>query len=217
MPLAYLATQIMLGKTLNDLDPWSMRRGGFTCVKEAVLPFQRFPGVDIILGPEMHSTGEVMGMGANFAEAFLKSQIGAGATLPHTGSVFLSVNDRDKTDLPEIARMYSSLGFKLTATRGTAKVLEAAGLNVEIVNKVQEGRPNIVDKLINHEIALVVNTASGKGTAHAGKAIRRAALQYGIPCCTTIQGARATARAIEVCSSSSHVESLQEYYSREAK
>ncbi len=213
VPLAFLATQVMLGKTLNELDPWSMRRGGFTCVKEAVMPFQRFPNVDIILGPEMHSTGEVMGMGANFAEAFLKSQIGAGDMLPDKGMVFLSVNDRDKPAIEEIALLYADLGFQLCATRGTATMLRERGLTVEVVNKVQEGRPNIVDKLINNEIALVVNTASGKGTAHAGKAIRRATLQYDIPCCTTIQGARATARAIGAARGRKvRVKSLQEYY-----
>ena len=217
VPLAFLATQVMLGKTLDELDPWSMKRGGFTCVKEAVLPFQRFPNVDIILGPEMHSTGEVMGMGANFADAFLKSQMGAGDILPDKGMVFLSVNDRDKPLITEIAHLYADLGFNLCATRGTAAMLNKQGLNVEVVNKVQEGRPNIVDKLINHEIALVVNTASGKGTAHAGKAIRRATLQYGIPCCTTIQGARATARAIGAARGRKvQVKSLQEYYTNGA-
>ena len=217
VPLAFLATQVMLGKTLDELAPWSMKRGGFTCVKEAVLPFQRFPNVDIILGPEMHSTGEVMGMGANFADAFLKSQMGAGDILPDKGMVFLSVNDRDKPLITEIAHLYADLGFNLCATRGTAAMLNKQGLNVEVVNKVQEGRPNIVDKLINHEIALVVNTASGKGTAHAGKAIRRATLQYGIPCCTTIQGARATARAIGAARGRKvQVKSLQEYYTNGA-
>ena len=216
VPLAYLATQVMLGKTLEELDPWSMKKGGFTCVKEAVMPFNRFPGVDIILGPEMHSTGEVMGMGATFPEAFLKSQLGAGTRLPEQGSVFLSVNDRDKEDIPEIGRLFHELGFELTATRGTAKTLEAAGLPVRVVNKVQEGRPNIVDLLINHEIALVVNTASGSGTANAGKAIRRTTLVYGIPCCTTIQGARASAKAIGAAKGRKvRVESLQEYYKRE--
>ncbi len=217
VPLAYMATQVMLGRTLDELDPWSMRRGGFTCVKEAVMPFQRFPNVDIILGPEMHSTGEVMGMGANFAEAFLKSQVAAGSHLPEKGTVFLSVNDRDKASLTDIARMYADLGFKLCATRGTAEMLRAGGLDVETVNKVQEGRPHVVDKLINHEIDLVVNTASGKGTAHAGKAIRRTTLQYGIPCCTTIQGARATARAIGAALGKKvTAKSLQEYYTTSA-
>ncbi|WP_304679874.1 carbamoyl-phosphate synthase large subunit [uncultured Desulfovibrio sp.] len=217
VPLPYLATQVMLGRTLDELDPWSMRKGGFTCVKEAVMPFQRFPGVDIILGPEMHSTGEVMGMGSNFGEAFLKSQLGAGQALPQGGKIFLSVNDRDKPYLPEVAAMFARLGFQLLATRGTAAVLRKHGLEVEEVRKVYEGRPNIVDLLINHEVALVINTASGKNTARDSKAIRRASLTYKVPYCTTIAAARATATAIGSRRDETHVESLQEYYAREAR
>ena len=217
VPLPYLATQVMLGKTLDELDPWSMRKGGFTCVKEAVMPFQRFPGVDIILGPEMHSTGEVMGMGSNFGEAFLKSQLGAGQVLPQGGKIFLSVNDRDKPYLPEVAAMFSRLGFQLLSTQGTAAVLRKHGLEVEEVRKVYEGRPNIVDLLINHEVALVINTASGKNTARDSKAIRRASLTYKVPYCTTIAAARATATAIGSRRDETHVESLQEYYAREAR
>ena len=213
VPLPYLATQVMLGKSLDELDPWSMRKGGFTCVKEAVMPFQRFPGVDIILGPEMHSTGEVMGMGSNFGEAFLKSQLGAGQVLPQGGKIFLSVNDRDKPFLPEVAAMFAKLGFQLLATQGTANVLREHGLEVEEVRKVYEGRPNIVDLLINHEVDLVINTASGKHTARDSKAIRRAALTYKVPYCTTIAAARATATAI----GSRRDETLQEYYAREAR
>lgn len=181
VPLPYLATQVMLGKTLEELDPWSLRKGGFVCVKEAVLPFQRFPGVDVILGPEMHSTGEVMGMGPSFGEAFLKSQLGAGQALPQGGRIFLSVNDRDKPYLPEVAQKFAELGFQLLATRGTAAVLRQRGLDVEEVLKVYEGRPNIVDLLINHEVALVINTASGKHTAKDSKAIRHAALMFKVP------------------------------------
>ena len=217
VPLPYLATQVMLGKTLEELDPWSMRRGGFTCVKEAVLPFQRFPGVDIILGPEMHSTGEVMGMGDSFPDAYLKSQLGSGQKLPQKGTVFLSVNDRDKPLLPEVARMFADLGFELLATRGTAKLLKEHGLDVEVVNKVYEGRPNIVDRIVNNEIALVVNTASGKNTARDSKSIRHAALTYGIAYCTTVAGAKATATAIAMRRTDVHVESLQEYYAREVR
>ena len=217
VPLPYLATQVMLGKSLDELDPWSMRRGGFTCVKEAVMPFQRFPGVDIILGPEMHSTGEVMGMGSNFGDAFLKSQLGAGQVLPQGGKIFLSVNDRDKPFLPEVAAMFAKLGFRLLATQGTANVLREHGLEVEEVRKVYEGRPNIVDLLINHEVDLVINTASGKHTARDSKAIRRAALTYKVPYCTTIAAARATATAIGSRRDETHVESLQEYYAREAR
>ncbi|MDE5879117.1 MAG: carbamoyl-phosphate synthase large subunit [Desulfovibrio sp.] len=217
VPLPYLATQVMLGKTLDELDPWSLRRGGFTCVKEAVMPFQRFPGVDIILGPEMHSTGEVMGMGADFAEAFLKSQIAAGQRPPSSGKVFLSVNDRDKPYVADVAALFADLGFHLLATRGTAKVLRERGLEVEEVRKVYEGRPNIVDLIINHEVALVINTASGKNTAKDSKAIRRAALTWKVPYCTTLAAARATATALAAGRDVTHVETLQEYYARDAR
>ncbi|WP_297669446.1 carbamoyl-phosphate synthase large subunit [uncultured Desulfovibrio sp.] len=217
VPLPYLATQIMLGKTLEELDPWSMRKGGFTCVKEAVMPFRRFPGVDVILGPEMHSTGEVMGMGPDFGTAFLKSQLGAGQVPPQGGKLFLSVNDRDKPYLPEVAQMFADLGFHLLATRGTAAVLRRNGIRVEEVRKAWEGRPNIVDLLINHEVALVINTPSGKHSARDSKAIRHAALTYGVPYCTTLAAARATATAIGSRREETHVESLQEYYAREAQ
>ena len=215
VPLPYLATQVMLGKTLDELDPWKMRKGGFTSVKEAVFPFNRFPGVDVILGPEMHSTGEVMGMGADFAEAFLKSQLAAGQKLPREGSVFLSVNDRDKPFVGDVAAMFAELGFDLLATRGTAKILRERGLEVAEVRKVYEGRPNVVDLLSNKGVALVINTASGKNTAKDSRAIRRAALAYKIPYCTTLSAARATASALASGRELDRVESLQEYYSRE--
>ena len=214
VPLPYLATQVMLGKQLAELDPWSMKRGGFICVKEAVFPFNRFPGVDVVLGPEMRSTGEVMGMGKNFEEAFLKSQLAAGQRLPRGGKVFLSVNDRDKPELPDVARKFAELGFSLIATAGTARLLNAEGLEVESVFKVHEGRPNIVDMIKNKEVALVVNTASGKRTAHDSKKIRRGALIHGIPYCTTVASARASARAIRSAREGVQVESLQEYYAR---
>lgn len=216
VPLPYLATQVMLGRTLDELDPWAMRKGGFTCVKEAVLPFGRFPGVDIILGPEMHSTGEVMGMGADFPEAFAKSQLAAGQRLPHGGKVFISVNDRDKPYVADVARLFFELGFELLATAGTASIMRSAGLPVLDVRKVYEGRPNIVDLLVNKEVALVVNTASGKHTARDSKAIRRAALAYKVPYCTTLAAARATAIAIAARRDDDHVESLQEYYGRQS-
>lgn len=216
VPLPYLATQVMLGKTLEELDPWAMRKGGFVCVKEAVFPFNRFPGVDVILGPEMRSTGEVMGMGATFEAAFLKSQLAAGQRLPQRGNVFLSVNDRDKPFLPEVATMYHALGFTLLATAGTAALLREHGLKVAQVAKVYEGRPNIVDLIKNSEVSLVVNTASGKRTAQDSKAIRRSALAYSVPYCTTLAGARATARAIGARREGEvQVECLQEYYARE--
>ncbi|MBQ7585764.1 MAG: carbamoyl-phosphate synthase large subunit, partial [Desulfovibrionaceae bacterium] len=214
VPLPYLATQVMLGKTLEELDPWSMRKGGFVCVKEAVMPFNRFPGVDVVLGPEMHSTGEVMGMGLNFEEAFGKSQIAAGQVLPKSGKLFLSVNERDKPYVAGVAKLFVQQGFSLLATSGTAEVLKKAGLEVEIVRKVYEGRPNIVDLIINHEVDLLINTPSGKHTARDSKAIRRTALTYGVPYCTTLAAAKASALCLKNLDSS-HVETLQEYYSRQ--
>ncbi|MBQ7607178.1 MAG: carbamoyl-phosphate synthase large subunit [Desulfovibrionaceae bacterium] len=217
VPLPYLATQVMLGKKLSELDPWSMRKGGFTCVKEAVMPFDRFPGVDVILGPEMHSTGEVMGMGATFAEAFHKSQLGAGQIIPTKGRLFLSVNERDKPYLSEVARMFRDLGFTLLATHGTAECLREHGLDVLEVRKVYEGRPNIMDLIINHEVDLIINTPSGKNTARDSKAIRRTALAYTVPYCTTLAAAKATAASIGARQGGAvHVESLQEYYARQA-
>ncbi|MCR5259380.1 MAG: carbamoyl-phosphate synthase large subunit [Desulfovibrio sp.] len=213
VPLPYLATQIMLGKTLDELDPWSMRKGGFVCVKEAVMPFGRFPGVDVVLGPEMHSTGEVMGMGTNAAEAFRKSQLGAGQVIPRSGRIFLSVNERDKPYLAKVASEFAAHGFSLTATSGTAAILREQGLEVEEVLKVYEGRPNIVDLIINHEIDLVINTPSGKNTARDSKAIRRAALTFGVPYCTTLSAALATAHAVTAGEGEVQVKSLQEYYS----
>ena len=196
MPLPRLATQVMLGKTLKELDPWSMRRSGYVSVKESVFPFRRFPGVDILLGPEMRSTGEVMGIAPTFEEAFLKGQWGAGQKLPEGGKVFLSVNDRDKRFVAEVARQYVDLGFELLATSGTAGLLAGQGIPSTRVLKVYEGRPNIVDLIKNGEVSLVINTASGKRTAHDSKAIRQATLHYGVPYSTTLSGAKAIARAI---------------------
>ena len=213
VPLPRLATQIMLGKTLAELDPWSMRKTGYVCVKEAVFPFKRFPGVDILLGPEMRSTGEVMGVACTFDEAFLKSQLGAGQSLPSYGKVFISVNDRDKEFVVPIAKSYADLGFELLATHGTAKLLKEAGLDVQPVLKVHEGRPNIVDMIKNGEVAMVINTASGKRTTHDSRAIRQTTLHYGVSFTTTISGARAIARAIQHQQNKAlRVECIQDYY-----
>jgi carbamoyl-phosphate synthase large subunit len=208
----------MLGKTLKDLDPWSMRKTGYVCVKESVFPFKRFPGVDILLGPEMRSTGEVMGVARTFDEAFLKSQLGSGQSLPSYGKVFISVNDRDKAFIVDIARAYTDLGFELLATRGTAKLLKEHGLDVLPVLKVHEGRPNIVDMIKNGEVAMVINTASGKRTNHDSRAIRQTTLHYGVPFTTTISGARAIARAIQHQQNKAlRVECLQDYYAASPK
>ena len=167
-------------------------------VKEAVLPFARFPGVDTILGPEMRSTGEVMGWDTSFARAFLKAQMGAGVTLPSSGKVFVSIRDDDKTDKTlEAAQLLASLGFTFAATRGTQSWLTAAGIECEIVNKVYEGRPNIVDNLKNEEIALVINTTEGAQAVEDSREIRSVALYGKIPYFTTAAGAQAAALAIE--------------------
>ena len=161
-------------------------------MKEAVFPFIKFPGVDTILGPEMKSTGEVMGVGETFGEAFVKSQLAAGVKLPTRGQVFISVRNADKPRAIETAQMLAELGFELVATRGTAAALAAAGVPVTTVNKVAEGRPHIVDMLKNDEIALVVNTVEEKRAAiQDSYQIRRAALVDQVPTYTTIAGARA--------------------------
>ena len=213
VPLPALATQLMLGRTLKELDPWSRRKGGYVSVKEAVFPFKRFPGVDILLGPEMRSTGEVMGIAASFEEAFLKGQLASGQKLPTRGKVFLSVNDRDKVFAPDVARQLAEMGFELLATRGTAELLRSHGLDVKTVLKMYEGRPNVVDMIKNGEVALIINTASGKRTANDSRAIREATLHYGVPYTTTMSGARAIARAIHAAQNNPlRVESIQDYY-----
>jgi carbamoyl-phosphate synthase large subunit len=163
-------------------------------VKEAVFPFIKFPGVDTILGPEMKSTGEVMGVGESFGEAFVKSQLAAGVRLPESGRAFISVKNADKPRVVEVSKMLAELGFELVATRGTAAALTAAGVKVATVNKVAEGRPHIVDMLVNDEIDIVVNTVEEKRAAiQDSYQIRRAALIDQIPTFTTIAGARAAA------------------------
>jgi carbamoyl-phosphate synthase large subunit len=216
VPLPRLATLVMLGKTLKELDPWSMRKEGYVCVKEAVFPFKRFPGVDIVLGPEMRSTGEVMGVASTFDEAFLKSQLGSGQKLPTSGKVFISVNDRDKEFVLDLGRAYYDLGFDLCGTRGTAKLLRENGIECQTILKLHEGRPNIVDALKNGEIALVINTAEGKRTSEDSRALRQTTLHYGVPFTTTITGARAIARAIQHEQNKAlRVECLQDYYKGE--
>ena len=171
--------------------PWST-------VKEAVLSFARSPGVDTRIGPEMRSTGEVMGWDTSFARAFLKAQMGAGVTLPSKGKVFVSIRDDDKTAKSlEAAQLLASLGFTFTATRGTQNWLTEAGIECSIVNKVYEGRPNIVDILKNEEIALVINTTEGAQAVDDSREIRSVALYGKIPYFTTAAGAQAAAMAIE--------------------
>ena len=167
-------------------------------VKEAVFPFVKFPGVDTILGPEMKSTGEVMGIDSDFARAFAKSQLGAGTVLPTEGGVFISVRDADKPGMVEIARRLLSMGFKVMATDGTANYLRDRGVtDISILNKVLEGRPHCVDAMLNGQVHLVVNTTDGSQAVKDSFSIRRTALTNTIPHYTTVAGARAAVEAIE--------------------
>jgi carbamoyl-phosphate synthase large subunit len=208
VPLAKIAARCMAGKSLAAQGVTGEVVPPYYSVKEAVFPFIKFPGADSILGPEMKSTGEVMGVGLTFAEAFVKSQIASGEELPApgTGKVFVSVRNEDKPRTVEISRKLASLGFALVATRGTAAALAAAGLSVTPINKVQEGRPHIVDMIKNGEISLIVNTVEEKRTAvRDSYAIRRAALQERVPLFTTLDGARAACTGIE------HAQELRAY------
>ncbi len=211
LPVAAIAARVMAGETLKDIAP-SPPPSNRVCVKEAVLPFARFPGVDTVLGPEMRSTGEVMGQDTTFGRAFAKSQIGAGLKLPLSGNVFVSVRDVDKDFLIEPARALIAMGFKVIATRGTAKVLEAAGLEVNIVNKVLEGRPHVVDAMKNGEVQLVFNTTEGASALANSASIRRTALSMKVPYYTTMAGAAAATEAIAALRAGSlEVAPLQSY------
>ncbi|HQU48285.1 MAG TPA: carbamoyl-phosphate synthase large subunit [Casimicrobiaceae bacterium] len=193
-PLAKIAARCMAGRTLDEQGVAGEIVPPYCSVKEAVFPFIKFQGVDTILGPEMKSTGEVMGVGETFGEAFVKSQLGAGVRLPDKGRVFVSVRDADKPRAVESARMLHALGFEIVATRGTAAALSSAGVPAAAVNKVAEGRPHIVDMIVNDEIAMVCNTVEEKRSAiHDSQAIRRAALAGEVPTFTTIAGFRAAA------------------------
>jgi carbamoyl-phosphate synthase large subunit len=197
IPLAKVAALCMLGRSLDDQGIGAEVIPPYFCVKEAVFPFVKFPGVDTILGPEMKSTGEVMGVGATFAEAFVKSQMGAGVRLPESGTVFISVRNSDKAAAVEIARLLSALGFRLVATRGTAAAISSAAIPVVVVNKVTEGRPHIVDMIKNGDVQLVVNTVEEKRSAVAdSRSIRTTALASRVTTYTTVAGARAAAEGI---------------------
>jgi carbamoyl-phosphate synthase large subunit len=225
VPWAQIAAQVAVGKKLADVRLKGSdesgennrtahiadRRSSLYHVKEVVLPWARFPGVDTLLGPEMRSTGEAMGSGASFGEAFAKAQLGCGQRLPLSGNAFLSVNDRDKTNLVPIARNLAELGFTLLATSGTAATLRSHGLAVTSIYKVNEGRPNAVDYVKNGQIALIVNTPLGKASFFDEAAIRRAAIVYGVPALTTLSGAAAAVQAIRALRDDVWtVESLQE-------
>ena len=210
---AKVAAKLMVGKRLTELGIEKEVQIRHVAVKESVFPFNKFYGVDTILGPEMKSTGEVMGIDTRFGEAFWKAQLGAGQDLPSKGSVLLSVKNKDKRNVVFIAKKLSDLGFSILATRGTGKVLVNNGLEVKFVNKVSEGRPHLVDMIKNGEINLIINTPSGRNPKMDEIAIRANAVQYKIPYTTTISGAQAVVNAIESMKAGRlSVKALQDYY-----
>jgi carbamoyl-phosphate synthase large subunit len=204
VPLAKIAARLMAGRRLSEMKLPLVRHNGvseiavhdFYSVKSPVFPFNKFRGVDTILGPEMRSTGEVMGISTSYGQAFAKAQLAAGQRLPQKGSVFLSVNDRDKRDVGPLGKDLQALGFRLLATRGTAAALAANGIETESVFKVNEGRPNIVDLVKTRKIDLIINTPLGRESFYDEKSIRRAAIRHNIPCITTLAAAQAAALGI---------------------
>ncbi|MGY4631109.1 carbamoyl-phosphate synthase large subunit [Thermostichus sp. OS-CIW-29] len=212
-PLADYAAQVMSGKTLEELGFTQEVIPSHIAVKEAVLPFHKFPGTDTLLGPEMRSTGEVMGIDTDFGRAYAKAQLAAGQNLPLQGTVFISVSDRDKQAIIPVAREFVGLGFRLLATEGTQKVLAEHGIPVDKVLKLHEGRPHVIDAIKNHQIQLIINTPSGVEAQQDGQKIRRTALAYKIPLVTTLAGAKATAAAIRALQSGSlQVKCLQDFF-----
>jgi len=213
VPLAQIASKIMVGKTLRELGLTSEIKLSYVTVKEAIFPFDKFPEVDVILGPEMKSTGEVMGIDEDFGLAYAKAQMSAMGKIPLSGNVFISVKDKDKPFVVSIAKEFIELGFKIIATRGTANFLKDNHLEVEVVNKLQEGRPNVVDLIKNRQINFIINTVFGKKAQRDSMYIRRGALHYKIPYTTTVSGASAIVKAIRRLKEVSvKIKSIQEYH-----
>jgi carbamoyl-phosphate synthase large subunit len=217
VPLAKLAAKLMMGKKLSQVLPKHVLGKDFvtpwTSVKEAVLPWTRFPGVDAVLGPEMRSTGEVMGIADNFSAAYAKSQASANSPLPTKGKVLVSLQKTSQPRAIEIAMKLNQLGFGIMATEGTANTLREAGITVETVKKIEEGRPNVVDIITNKEVSLVINTPSGAHSRKDGYQIRNAALGASVPIITTLAAAAAATEAIESLQKDQWtIRSLQDYY-----
>jgi carbamoyl-phosphate synthase large subunit len=213
VPLASFAAAIMVGRTLNELGLNEDVLQPYVAVKEAVFPFSKLHGVDLILGPEMRSTGEVMGIADSFGMAFAKAQISAGGALPLEGAIFVTVNDDDKENVTPIVRRFHGLGFRVLGTEGTARYLRARGIPAERVHKVHEGRPNAIDLLLSDRVQLLINTPLGKLSQQDDYAIRQAALQHGVPYTTTLSGASAACDAIiALRSRAGEVRSLQEWH-----
>jgi carbamoyl-phosphate synthase large subunit len=216
LAVAKIAARVMAGEKLADFD-LSRKPAGHVAVKEAVFPFARFPNVDVLLGPEMRSTGEVMGLDRNFAVAFAKSQIAAGGLMPTGGTLFVSVRDSDKPKVVETVRRLSGLGFKIIATSGTQRFLVEQGIECAMINKVLEGRPHIVDAIRNGEVQLVFNTTEGAQALADSRSLRRAALLHKVPYYTTIAGAAAVSLGIEAFRAGNlEVRPLQSYFATAA-
>jgi len=213
VPLAKVAARVMIGRTLAQLGLLDDLTVAGCFVKTPVFPFVRFPGVDTILGPEMKSTGEVMGGAASFGSAFAKAQLAAGLRLPADGAAFISVNNHDKPAVVQIAKDLRDLGFRLIATRGTASFLRAHGLDAEIVFKINEGRPHVGDEILNNRIQVVINTPLGRESFFDDRTVRRIAMMHGVPCITTLTGAAAAVNAIRAIHTEGlKVRALQEYH-----
>ncbi len=214
VPLAKVAARAMVGRTLEEQGFTREVPINHIAVKEAVLPFNKFPGVDTVLGPEMKSTGEVMGIDTDFGLSFQKAQLGAGVRLPQEGTVFLSVNDRDKEGLVPIAQQLSDMDFRLIATGGTCAYLKNHNIACNRIFKIQEGRPNILDAIKNGEISLMINTPAGEQSQAADPEIRKAAVQYGLPYTTTLSGAAAAVAGIQSLKNNSaiRIRSLQDFH-----
>jgi carbamoyl-phosphate synthase large subunit len=225
VPLAKVAARLMTGRKLREMSLPCIQTNGikelavrdFYAVKSPVFPFNKFRGVDTILGPEMRSTGEVMGISSTFGVAFAKAQLAAGQRLPQEGTVFISVNDHDKRHVTGLVQDLLAAGLRVVATRGTAAALSAAGIEVESVFKVNEGRPNIVDLIKTARVNLVINTPLGRESFYDEKSIRRAAIRYNIPCITTLSAATAAAkgiRAMAMAGQAVDVAALQDLHRR---
>ena len=212
-PVAKIAARVMAGEKLADFEPFK-RDLDYMAIKEAVFPFSRFPGADPVLSPEMKSTGEVMGIDANFEAAFFKSQIGAGMIPPSGGTLFVSVKNSDKSVIVPAVKLLIDCGFSIIATGGTQKYLSEQGLAVEPVNKVAEGQPHIVDKIIDGDVSLIFNTTEGWQSLLDSKSIRATALEKKVPYYTTAAASHAVAAAIAAIKPAKlEVRSLQDYYS----
>jgi carbamoyl-phosphate synthase large subunit len=213
IPLAKIAAKLMMGKKLKELGIKERLNLKHVAVKEAVFPFLKLPGVDPLLGPEMKSTGEVMGIDYNFGVAYYKAELGAGMRLPLNGRVFISVKKADRTKILPVAKKLQDMGFEITATDGTANFLNENGVKADVTLKISQGRPNIIDAIINRQVDLIINTPTGKRGKTEGYYLRRAAVDHNIPYITTISGAIAAVKGIEAIKNAEPtIKSVQEYH-----